>query len=347
MTLLAGINFKDFCSLSIGGPSSFYCEVRSEQEVIEVAKDLSSKNLYPLVFGGGSNILVSDQGFDGVALQIKNNNISFERLNSGFVLVNIGAGIHWDSLVQICLEKGFNGLEALSGIPGWVGAAPIQNIGAYGQELSNVFVSAFVFDLKSLKFRTLKKDECFFSYRKSRFNQSDKGRFWIYSITLALKNSDSIKLDYKDLFEELGCNSASPMDLRTAVLKIRGKKGMLLGENYPSSAGSFFKNPILSSESFNKLQKMSVQDIPHYKIDDSIKVPAAWLIDKAGFSKGHIHKNVGISNLHNLSLINRGGGNFNQLMELATQIKIAVKTKFGLSLKLEPEVIWTGSQGED
>ncbi len=325
-------------TLKIGGAARFFVFAETENQVAEAFQFAEENGFDLFVLGGGSNILIADEGFDGLVLQIALKGIEVK----GNV-VKAQAGEDWDNFVEFCVERNLAGIECLSGIPGFVGGTPVQNVGAYGQEVSETIVSVRVFDRKSKEILELSNAECKFAYRTSIFNSTDKNRFIVLSVTYNLKQDGEPKIIYKDLREFFGERKPTLAETREAVRKIRAEKAMLVrqGSTDANSAGSFFKNPIVSNEKFAEIaataKSFRIENVPSFKTDEnSVKVPAAWLIEQSGFQKGYIKGNAGLSTRHTLALTNRGDATAKEILELKNEIQSKVKEKFGVELIPEP-----------
>ena len=335
-------------TLKVGGPARFFVETRTEEEVHEALGQASLRGLEGFILGGGSNLLVADSGFDGLVVQIALKGIAAQpsvatATNGEPTIITVQAGEDWDSFVEYCVDRDLAGIECLSGIPGFVGGTPVQNVGAYGQEVSETIVSVRCLDRESLNVVTLSKDDCGFSYRKSIFNSTLRFRFVVLSVTFALKPSGEPKIVYKDLKEHFAGRLPSLAETRAAVLNIRTAKSMVIDPEDPNSrsAGSFFKNPIVERSMLEQIaEAASVDAVPHFDVgDDMVKVPAAWLIEQAGFYKGYTMGNAGISANHSLALINRGGASAREIVELKDRIICTVEEMFGMTLIPEPVFI--------
>ena len=340
------IELKDLTTLKIGGAARFFVSAETEEDVVEAVNFASENELEIFVLGGGSNVLVSDKGFDGLVLQINLKGIEIENKNDENVIVTAKAGEDWDEFVAFCVEKNLAGVECLSGIPGFVGGTPIQNVGAYGQEVSETIRAVKVFDRKSQEILTLNNSECKFTYRSSIFNSTDKNRFIVLAVDFDLKKNGSPKIVYKDLIQMFGGEIPDLRETREAVRRIRAEKAMLVrqGGLDSQSAGSFFKNPVVTSAEFERIaeaaKKNGLGDVPNFKTDDgSIKIPAAWLIEKSGFHKGFQKGNVGLSTRHTLALTNRGNASALDIIALKNEIQKRVSDTFGIELQTEPVFI--------
>lgn len=338
-------------TLKIGGKARFFVRAENKTDIFEAFEFADENKLEIFVLGGGSNVLIADKGFDGLVLQIAIKGIkSFTEKNINEYLT-VGAGEDWDEFVKYCVEKNLSGVECLSGIPGFVGGTPVQNVGAYGQEVSETIVSVKVFDRQTRQVKTLTNTDCGFEYRKSIFNTNKKNRFIVLAVTFALNKNGKPKIAYQDLKNYFNGKEPTLAETREAVLHIRRKKSMVIDANdlNSQSAGSFFKNPIVELEQFheieNKCRKLKIigeiDDVPHFPAsENSVKIPAAWLIEKAGFHKGCLKGRVGLSTNHTLALTNRGDATANELLELKNEIQKKVTEIFGI--KLLPEPVFVG-----
>jgi UDP-N-acetylmuramate dehydrogenase len=312
--ILEDVSLAPLTTFKVGGPARYFATARSENDIAAAFEYADLHKLDVFVLGGGSNILVSDKGFGGLALHIVLSGIDF-----GSDL-RVAAGENWDTLVAKCVERGLAGFECLSGIPGSVGGTPVQNVGAYGQEVSETIVSVRCFDRESRNFIELSNQECGFEYRKSIFNSTQRDRYVVLGVTFALSAGSAPKIVYKDLKDHFGIRQPTLRETRDAVLKIRRAKSMVIDESDPNSrsAGSFFKNPIVPVSVTSKIEEsLKIQNVPTFRLNESeAKIPAAWLIENAGFSKGYIRGNTGISSNHSLAIINRGSASANEIVEL-------------------------------
>ncbi len=347
MDIKQNILLKDHTTFGIGGPADFFIEIAHEEEIEEAYNFAEQKNLPVFILGGGSNIVVHDEGFPGLVIANRIRGISSKDDNKR-PRIEAGAGEIWDDLVAYATNHNWAGIECLSGIPGKVGAAPIQNIGAYGQDVASVIERVRVFDTRTKTFHELTNEECGFSYRKSIFNSSEKGRHIVTRLTLILNARGLPTLSYQDLKEKFpGPESVTLSEVRNAVIETRAKKGMVILPGYEryQSAGSFFKHPIISRDTLKEvIGKMKEKDAPHAHWywplpSGEVKLVAAHLIEHAGFERGHRRGNVGISPKHALALIHHGGGTARELIGLAREIQDAVKNAFGVTLAPEPEFV--------
>ena len=330
-------------TLGVGGPARFFTVARQIRDVEEAAAFAKRRRLPLFVLGGGSNLVVSDRGWDGLVLQIGIQGIESSERN-GKVLLDVGAGVAWDAFVQHCVGNNLAGVECLSGIPGSVGGTPVQNVGAYGQEVSETIFSLVAFDLNDDRLRQLSAAECGFSYRQSLFNRTERNRYIIVRVGYSLAPAGEAALRYADLQKYFAGKETKPSleDVRGAVLKIRRSKGMVIDASDPEnkSAGSFFKNPVLTDEQFLDLT-MRAQDrglqVPSYPaLSKQKKVSAAWLVENSGFNKGYTKGRVGISSKHALALVNRGGASAAEIIALKNEIQESVQRTWEIRLASEP-----------
>jgi UDP-N-acetylmuramate dehydrogenase len=348
LNIQANTPLAPFTTLNVGGPARFFAEVRSEEDIEEVVAWVTRRNLPLFVLGGGSNLLVADAGFSGLVLHIalKGIQVSEAESDPSSRLYKVAAGENWDEFVQCAVEDQCAGIECLAGIPGTVGGTPVQNVGAYGQEVASSIERVRVFDLQEQAFVEFSAPECGFAYRHSRFNTSDKGRYVVTRVDYRLQPDGPPTLKYIDLQRAFppGSNPTLP-EVAQTVRRIRQSKGMLLVEGDPDSrsAGSFFKNPIVSSAHAARVASAAGSEPPHFNAGLAqpgvIKLPAAWLIEKAGFAKGYALGRVAISSKHTLALVNLGGATAADILVLASQIRSAVATQFGIELQMEPVML--------
>ncbi|HEV7643913.1 MAG TPA: UDP-N-acetylmuramate dehydrogenase [Pyrinomonadaceae bacterium] len=338
------ISLAPLTTLNIGGEARFFARAENEEQILAGLEFARQRALPVFILGGGSNVLIADDGFDGLVLQMVLGGIAFEESR-----VTAAGGEGWDDLVRVCVEKNLAGVECLSGIPGFVGATPIQNVGAYGQDVSETITAVRVYDRETARFETMSNADCGFSYRSSIFNSTQKDRYIVTAVTydLALNGEPSIR--YADLKKYFAGKNEVPSlsDVRQAVIEIRAKKSMVISPGDPNSrsAGSFFKNPVVSLEKFDEIQEAAKtlglttegQSVPFFAAGDGeVKVPAAWLIEKSGFQKGYVFGNVGLSENHTLAIINRGNAKAGEVLGLMNAIQAAVRENFGVELKPEP-----------
>jgi UDP-N-acetylmuramate dehydrogenase len=323
-------------------------EAKSAGEVQEATALAQSKDLPLFVLGGGSNLVVADSGWPGMVLKVAIPGIERRAGNNeGKARFDVGAGESWDRFVSQAVMAQCAGVECLSGIPGSVGGTPVQNVGAYGQEVSETIDSVEVFDRKDGQVRELCREACGFTYRSSIFNTTERGRF-ILRVTYALTPGGEPYISYADLERHFEGRETRPnlAETREAVRHIRTRKGMLIvaGDPDSQSAGSFFKNPVLSEPQHEGLQKRAAAKgltLPSYPtLEKSRKVSAAWLVEKSGFARGYGFGHVGISSKHALAIVNRGGATSAEVLALSDQIQQRVEEIWGV--RLEPEPVMVG-----
>jgi UDP-N-acetylmuramate dehydrogenase len=347
MEIQENIALAPLTTLRVGGRARYFLHADTVDDVQAAVAFADQRNLSLFVLGGGSNVLISDNGWPGLALQIGILGIdhAHERETIRFV---VGAGEDWEAFVALCVTRNCAGVECLSGIPGSVGATPVQNVGAYGQEVSQTIVSVLVIDLLGKELREMDASECEFGYRSSIFNTRQRGRYIILRVTYELVHGAATILRYADLQNYFAGRSDPPTlsEVRKAVLDIRGSKGMLitLGDPDSQSAGSFFKNPVLTAAQFEKLAQTAKQrnlQVPSYPaLSQQKKVSAAWLVENSGFAKGYTRGQAGISSKHTLALVNRGGASATEILALKDEIQKQVDATWGI--KLEPEPVLVG-----
>lgn len=332
-------------TLGVGGPARWFAEAASEAEIAEAAAWARERGVALFVLGGGSNLLVSDAGFDGLALHVRGRGIAAVDEGSDRVY-RVAAGEDWDAFVSRAVAENCAGIECLAGIPGTVGGTPVQNVGAYGQEVASVIERVRAFDLESREFIEFTAAECGFSYRRSRFNSEDRGRFVVTRVDYRLRRGGTPTIVYPDVKRALGERGAvagepNLAEVADVVRGIRRSKGMLLVEGDPDcrSAGSFFKNPVITAEQFREIAVHGANPPCFPAGPELVKLPAAWLIEQAGFAKGYSLGAAGISTRHTLALVNRGGATAAEILALARQIAARVEERFGIRLEMEPVLI--------
>jgi UDP-N-acetylmuramate dehydrogenase len=323
-------------TLKVGGPARFYTLAESEQQILGAFEYAKKHSLDAFVLGGGSNILVSDRGFDGIVVHVALKGIE-KTESTGRITVQ--AGENWDPFVAYCVDHDLAGLECLSGIPGFVGGTPVQNVGAYGQEVSESIVAVRCFDRDAGRIVDLSNSDCGFRYRTSIFNSTDRDRYVVLSVTYDLGPGGEPKIAYKDLKEHFGTRRPTLRETRDAVLEIRRAKSMVIDEGDPNSrsAGSFFKNPIIDRSLYESIVAANGAAVPQFPAgENTVKVPAAWLIEQSGFHKGYESGRAGISTKHSLAIVNRGGATSADIISLEEKIQHAVVQKFDILLQPEP-----------
>ena len=331
-------SLSKYTTLKVGGPATRLVHARREEELISAISTADDAGEQVLILGGGSNVLVSDSGFSGVVIRVETTGNSYEIDACSGGMLQVSAGDDWDEFVQFTLDKGLANLESLSGIPGTIGGAPIQNIGAYGHEASEVIARVRVYDRHEKKVKTFAAADCDFSYRSSIFKKS-AGRYVILDVTFQLRHGvESLPIMYEELASALGVKIGDRVDtklVRETVLKLRSKKGMLEGE--VASAGSFFTNPIISAQDAAKLPETA----PRWNQPDGrVKTSAAWLMEHAGVHKGDALGGAAISPKHVLALSNMGDATAEDIVKLARSARDKVREVFGITL--EAEVAFVG-----
>lgn len=339
-----------------GGPARFFCVARSMSDVLEAIAFARGKSAPFFILGGGSNVLVSDEGFAGLVIKIEIGGIEFTNTDGegGVVRASVGAGENWDLFVQNCVERGLYGAENLSFIPGTVGAAPVQNIGAYGAEVKDIIESVEAIDVQAVSVdgsvspvSIFSNAECGFAYRDSIFKKKENvGRYIITRVNFILKKDGKINIEYKDLREYFSALSSgaqesstftpSLAEVRAAVIAIRKKK--LPDWHVVGTAGSFFKNPVICLEHYEGLKKQS-PELPSYAVagnPEVVKVPLAWVFDHICGYRGVTRGAIGVYHNQALVIVNNGGGTTAEVKALATEMITAVKEKTGIDI--EPEV---------
>jgi UDP-N-acetylmuramate dehydrogenase len=380
-----------YTTLGLGGPARSFVTASATDQLIEAVRAADAAGEPVLLLGGGSNLVVSDDGFPGTVIHVNTRGVSYAYAGDGHVAVTVEAGEDWDDVVAATVTEGLAGLECLSGIPGRAGATPIQNVGAYGQEVAEVIAGVRVFDRLTGETAIIPNERCCFSYRNSIFKSGGFGgssprasraksggagesfaapgaseakspsltsssnnskiqgerRYVVTGATFRLLREDlSRPVRYAELASELGVEMGervSVTDARSAVIKIRARKGMLLNPGDPDSrsAGSFFTNPVLSAEQFARLEASVAGPVPRFDAGQGqVKVPAAWLIEHAGFGKGNgAPGRARISSKHTLALVNAGGATTADLLALAREIRAGVRAAFGVTLDPEPILV--------
>ena len=327
-----------YTTLGLGGPAERMVSAYDEAEIVAAVRDATGP---VLVLGGGSNLVVADEGFPGTVVRIASRGTAAS-VEGDAVRLDVAAGESWNDLVAWCVGEQLAGVECLAGIPGLVGATPIQNVGAYGQEVSETVVSVRAYDRVDDEVRTI--DDCRFGYRTSRF-KAESPRWVVLSVSYVLSRSTASRpVRYAELAKALGVEvgQAAPLaEVRDAVLALRRRKGMVLDPDDVDtrSAGSFFTNPLLRPEDFAALRARGAEPPSYPEPDGRIKVPAAWLIEQAGFSKGDFAGPVGVSSKHALALVNRGDARTTDLVRVARAIRDGVRDRFGVDLQPEPVLV--------
>jgi UDP-N-acetylmuramate dehydrogenase len=350
LSIQENVPLAPYTTLGVGGPARFMIKAGSEDQIL-AAIDFAQAHGYPVfVLGGGSNIVVSDSGFPGLVLKIELSCI--QTLSEGSGTVSVDAGVEWDAFVQHCVNRNLAGIECLSGIPGTAGGAPIQNIGAYGEDVSEVLLRIRALDRNTHDITELGNADCQFAYRSSIFNTTHRDRYILLRVDFALRKDGRPRVDYPDLQRRFTSSANAPTigEVREAVLQIRKAKAMVLQDNDPDSksAGSFFRNPVLPPDTVAEVEAKArmcrflgaAERIPQFPApSEKVKLPAAWFIEHAGFHKGYAHGNAGISSKHAMALINRGGATAQEILDLMRIIQERVQMQFGVELHAEPEFV--------
>ncbi|MDE1162127.1 MAG: UDP-N-acetylmuramate dehydrogenase [Acidobacteriaceae bacterium] len=332
-------------TFGVGGNARWLAPIRSEEDLLEALNWASSRSIPVFVLGGGSNLLVDDEGFPGLVLHMQITGIEPRSAD----LFNVGAGVLWDDFVSRVVSAGYAGVECLAGIPGSVGGTPVQNVGAYGQEVSEVIESVRAYDREQGTFVWLSAADCHFRYRESRFNIEEPSRFLVTRVTFRLQPNGQPNLRYADLRRHFGLDGSTAetplptvQQVAAAVREIRRSKGMLLVAGDPDvrSAGSFFKNAIVDAALLPQIAAavgLDTAAVPNWPAGPGLlKLPAAWLLERAGFVKGFGAGPVGISTKHTLAVVNRGHATFADVAAFQQEITAAVQARFGVTLIREP-----------
>lgn len=329
-----------YTTLRLGGPARTVETVSDAGELVSAVREAAEEQRPVLLIAGGSNLVVSDAGFDGTALLVRTTGVEIDGTT-----ITAQAGENWDELVLRAVSAGLSGIEALSGIPGSVGATPIQNVGAYGQEVAETIAAVRILDRRSDRIETLGNDECGFGYRTSAFKR-DPGRWVVLEVTFELSDTgESAPVAYAQLAAALGVSEGDRVplaDVREAVLELRRSKGMVLDGEDPDtrSAGSFFTNPFVDAAALERIAGAAGMPPPAWADADRFKTSAAWLIERAGFQRGQGDpQGIAISSKHVLALTNRGNGTTAELLAMQDEIVDAVRERFGVTLEREPTLV--------
>lgn len=334
-------------TLGVGGPTRWFVRAETESDIVEAVEWAVERQTSLFALGGGSNLLVADAGFDGLVLQVALKGIRVQTLtHAEGRLFEAAAGEDWDSFVGRTLEENCAGLECLAGIPGTVGGTPVQNVGAYGQEVASTIEMVRAYDIQQRTVVELGAEECGFSYRRSRFNTADRGRFVILSVGYRLLPGGAPMLKYADLRRVFPPDATPSLpQVGRAVRGIRQSKGMLLveGDADCRSAGSFFKNPVVTEGELVDIARIAGAEPPRYaagaEFPKMVKISAAWMIEKAGYSRGFKLGRAAISSKHTLAIVNLGGATASEILALADQIRSGVSKLFSIDLQVEPVML--------
>ena len=347
------MKLADYTTVRLGGPARDFVRAGTEAELIEAVRAADARGEPVLILGGGSNLVVADEGFDGTVIQVATRGVS-RGPGPGPGTVTVAAGEDWDAVVARSVAEGLAGLECLSGIPGLAGATPIQNVGAYGQEVAETITRVRVYDRKTSQVLDIPNEQCGFGYRTSRFRGAD--RFVVLSVTFGLAvQVRSAPVRYAELAAALGVRPGDQVEsteARSVVIELRQRKGMVIDPADPDtrSVGSFFVNPVLDGAALAAVEAAARANcgadtlVPSFEVagsaDGLVKVPAAWLIERAGFVRGYgLGDGARISSKHTLALVNSGSASTAGLMALAREIRDGVRDTFGVSLAPEPTLV--------
>ncbi len=330
-------------TLRVGGPAREWITATTEDELVSAVRRCDAEGIPVLLVGGGSNLLVSDAGFDGTVVEIATRGVQAEPVTESggeSVLIRLSAGEPWDDVVSRAVARGWTGIEALSGIPGRSGATPVQNVGAYGQDVAQVISSARVLDRTTGRVVDMAASDCGFGYRSSLFKRQP-GRWVVLEVALTLGSDGRSPVRYAELADALGVSVGDRVDvaaIRGAVLALRARKAMVLDPADPDtwSAGSFFTNPVLGADAAVDVPA----ECPRYPAEDGVKLSAAWLIEHAGVTRGYsIGGRAAVSAKHTLALTNRGGATAAEIVDLARDVRDRVRDRFGIELVPEPVLV--------
>ena len=347
MVIRDAVPLAPLTTLELGGPARHFVDADDDATILEALRWAEGRRLPAAILGGGSNLVVGDGGFDGLVVRIATRGRRFDPVG-GETLVTVAAGEPWDPLVAETVGRGMGGVECLSGIPGLVGATPIQNVGAYGQEVAETIRSVRVLERGTWRTRELPPAECRFGYRDSAFKHEPE-RFVVLGVTFALRPGAAPTLRYRELAEALANPHPTLAEARAAVMALRGRKSMLVVPGDPNrrSAGSFFMNPILEPAEADQVAARAGDDetsMPRWPAPGGrVKLSAGWLIERAGIGRGLRRGAVGVSSAHALALVHHGGGTTAALLALAREVTSAVRARFGVELQPEPTLLGLGS----
>ena len=349
MQIESDVPLAPFTTIGIGGPARCFFRATTVDELREAIAWAAGHALPLFLLGGGSNLLISDDGFPGLVVRLDLRGISLESADGTAVMVKVAAGEPWDAFVRYAVERGWAGIECLSGIPGSTGATPIQNVGAYGQDVSETIARVEALDRTTGLVTWFTNRECRFGYRSSLFKNHERERYVVLSVTFRLRPGGPATIRYPELqksIEERGVALDDLAGVRQSVIAIRKRKGMVLDPHDPDtrSDGSFFMNPVVTPAEYEAFA-LRAPDAPHFPSGEEVKLSAAWLIEHAGFHKGYTHGNVGLSSKHSLAIINRGGGTAREVVELVEMIQAGVRDAFGVEIHPEPNFIGLRTPG--
>ena len=343
MNIQENVPLAPLTTLKVGGPARYFVDATGYDDVLFTVEYARSNHLPLFILGGGSNLVVSDNGWPGLVLKMNVRGVEEHVAEDGKLAFELGAGEDWDTFVALSVKRNCAGVETMSGIPGTVGGTPVQNVGAYGQDVSETIASVRALDMMTMQIVDMSNEECAFGYRRSVFNTTTRGRFLILGATFALTPGGSPKITYADLKNRFGDTQPTLQQTRDAVREIRLSKAMLIvpDDDDCRSAGSFFKNPVVDAAKYDQIAQIAAEGglpaPPKYPTGNgSVKVSAAWLVEQSGFHKGYSRGNVGISRKHTLAIVNRGGATATEVVVLKEEVQIGVEEKFGVRLSTEP-----------
>jgi UDP-N-acetylmuramate dehydrogenase len=343
MNIQENVPLAPLTTLKVGGPARYFVDATGYDDVLFTVEYARSNHLALFILGGGSNLVVSDNGWPGLVLKVNVRGVEERATADGKLEFEVGAGEDWDNLVALTVKRNCAGIETLSGIPGTVGGTPVQNVGAYGEEVSETISSVRALDMMTMQIVDLTNEECGFGYRKSVFNTSTRGRYLILGVTFALTPGGSPKITYADLKNRFAGSQPTLQQTRDAVREIRLSKAMLIvpDDDDCRSAGSFFKNPVVDEAKYEEIAQIAatrgLPAPPKYPAGNgSVKVSAGWLVEQSGFPKGYSRGNVGISRKHALAIVNRGGATATEVVVLKEEVQMGVEENFGVRLSTEP-----------
>jgi UDP-N-acetylmuramate dehydrogenase len=351
VTIQENVPLAQYTTLGVGGPARWFVRVTSQDQLLEAVTFARARNLPIFVLGGGSNLLVADVGFNGLVIHAIFTGHSV--MNRTTTSISVDAGVIWDDFVLSICQQGISGIECLAGIPGLVGGGPIQNIGAYGQEIASSILNVTALDLDTLTYITLDREACRFAYRGSIFNTMHRNRYIVTAVEFHFDPAAKPNLTYADLARHFAAAASplTPLEIYHAVRTIRARKGMLLVEGDPDShsAGSFFKNPVVEQSAITRIAatlNIAPTEIPNWPAGQAkIKLPAAWLIERAGFHKGYQMGRAGISTKHTLALVNLGNATAAEIIALRDAVTHKVEERFAIHLEQEPVLLGFTTQG--
>jgi UDP-N-acetylmuramate dehydrogenase len=346
----AGVSLAPLTTLRLGGAAARLVDAETERDVELAVRDADARGEAIFVLGGGSNVVVGDDGFPGLVVRMGSRGVAVAREGER-VVVDAAAGESWDAIVARACSEGWSGVEAMSGIPGLVGATPMQNVGAYGQEVAETIVRVRAYDRAARAFADIDAGDCGFAYRTSKFKTSD--RWIVVRVAYALRMKGGAPVRYAELARALGVDEggeAAPQTIRDTVIRLRRAKGMVLDAGDPDSvsAGSFFVNPVVDDAGLRDVEARAkdaglasdAAPMPRFAMADGRwKLSAGWMIERVGFPKGFGDGHVGVSRKHALALVHRGGGTTRELLDLARAIRAAVRDRFGLVVVPEPVLV--------